>query len=173
MTIRARTSAANVWLRILAACAVIASLAVGRIAMAHPIHTTLTVVTFDKAGTQLMLRAFADDFSASVARYVGKPVPSDSVVADADVMRYVAAHVQVTSADGAAVPLTSCGVRREQGLYWVCLRAAGVAPGKGSTVLNTTLHELHPDQVNIVRVERANARRTLVFTKGSKATAIS
>ena len=144
-----------------------------RVANAHPIHTTLTVVTFDKTGTQLMLRAFADDFSASVARYVGKPVPSDSVVADADVMRYVAAHVLVTSAAGAALPLAPCGVRRDQGLYWVCVRAPGAAAGKGSAVLNTTLHELHADQVNIVRVERANARKTLVFTKGSKPTAMS
>jgi hypothetical protein len=158
---------------IAALVAILASLSVSRVARAHPIHTTLTVVTFDQAGTQLMLRAFADDFSASVARYVGKPAPKDSVVTDADVMRYVAAHVVVSNAAGIAVRLQSCGVRREGGLYWVCVRAPSAATGKGTAVLNTTLHELHADQVNIVRVERANARRTLVFTKGSKPTAMS
>jgi len=159
---------------IVVVCAlVVASLSASHAAMAHPIHTTLTVVTFDKTGTQLMLRAFADDFSASVARYVGKPAPKDSVVGDADVMRYVAAHVVLTSAAGSPIPLQSCGVRREGGLYWVCMRAPGMTAGKGNAVLNTMLTELHADQVNIVRVERPDARRTLVFTKGSKATAIS
>ena len=49
-------------------------------ALRHPIHTTLTVLTpsTDARTMTVNIRAFADDFSATVAAFTGKRAPADS-----------------------------------------------------------------------------------------------
>jgi hypothetical protein len=140
-------------------------------ATAHPIHTTLTVLTSGDAGRSLTLsiRAFADDFSASVARFAGRPVPRDSSVSDGDVTRYVRARVSVLEDRGGAVAQTPCGVRRERELYWLCFRATLVGGVRGARINNQLLTELHPDQVNIVQLEQGRGRKSYLFTRASQA----
>jgi hypothetical protein len=135
------------------------------VAHAHPIHTTLTVVTLDRNGASFTIRAFADDFSAVVARYAGKTAPKDSSVTVADVDRYLAARFTLASADGKPIAYRTCGVRRERDLYWLCIRADAPNGGRGMRMSNHLLTELHPDQVNIVQVESAAGKKTLLFTK--------
>jgi hypothetical protein len=153
--------------------AVSALLLVGAgVAEAHAIHTTLTVVSADATGITLNIRAFADDFSGSVAKYAGHLPPKDSSAAAADVARYVRAHFLVATPAGAAAMLEPCGIRRAGELYLLCFRAAVPQGGAGATLRNQMLTEWHSDQVNIVQVERNGSRKTLLFTKGSAATAI-
>ncbi len=136
-------------------------------AYAHPIHTTLTVITADATGATLRVRAFADDFSGTVARFAGKLPPADSSATDSDVLRYVGAQFSVFDKSGARVSLQSCGIKREKELYWLCFRATLPSGGRGAKVLNQMLTELHSDQVNIVQVESNGAKKTMLFTKGS------
>jgi hypothetical protein len=150
--------------------AVVALTITARVASAHPIHTTLTVVTFDAQGATFNLRAFADDFSAVVAKNAGKPAPRDSSASPADVQRYLDAHFRVVDAQGRPVSVQSCGVRREKELYWVCVRAV---VGTGARIQNVCLTELHSDQVNIVQVENKTGRKTLLFTKDSPFSPVS
>jgi hypothetical protein len=135
------------------------------IAHAHPIHTTLTVVTLDRNGASFTIRAFADDFSAVVARYAGKAAPKDSSVTVADVDRYLTARFALAGADGKLIAYRTCGVRRERDLYWLCIRVEVPNGGRGMTLRDHLLTELHPDQVNIVQVESAAGKKTLLFTK--------
>ena len=137
------------------------------VAYAHPIHTTLTVVTLDRNGASFSIRAFADDFSAVVARFAGKAAPKDSSVTATDVDRYLAARFALAGADGKPIVFRSCGVRRERDLYWLCIRADAPNGGRGMTMSDRLLTELHPDQVNIVQVESAAGKKTLLFTKDS------
>jgi len=160
-----RHAFASVMRRALCACVAIALHA--PVARAHPIHTTLTVVTTDATGISLSIRAFADDFSATVAKFAGKRAPGDSSAPEADVLRYVRAQFSVTDAAGAQVELQPCGVRRAAELYWLCFKAALPRGANGALVSNQMLTELHSDQVNIVQVETKGARKTLLFTKGS------
>ncbi len=142
-------------------------------AEAHPIHTTLTVITYNAGRVTLSVRAFADDFSSSVATFAGKPAPTDSSVVEADVRRYLLENVRVMTGSGAVVALAFCGVRREGDLYLLCLRAP-LASGLGNArVSNKLLTELHSDQINIVRVERGDSRQTLLLTKKSGPARIS
>lgn len=144
---------------LLALCATVAD--------AHPIHTTLTVITADATGATFRVRAFADDFSGTVARFAGKQPPADSSATDSDVLRYVGAQFSVFDKSGARVGLQSCGIKREKELYWLCFRATIPSGGRGAKILNQMLTELHSDQVNIVQVERNGAKKTMLFTKGS------
>ena len=140
-----------------------------RVAQAHPIHTTLTVITPDANGATFSVRAFADDFSSVVARFVGKTPPKDSSALDVDVTRYVGAHFTVANAAGMPIVLQPCGVRREKELYWICFRVVLPNSARGAKIRNQMLTELHSDQVNIVQVENKGARKTMLFTKGSAA----
>jgi hypothetical protein len=144
-----------------------AAIAVGAptMASAHPIHTTLTAVRSDGKGITLTVRTFADDFSATVARFAGKRPATDSSVLDADVARYVDAHVRITNAAGQPLVLRSCGIRRARDLYWLCLRVDAIGTVRGVTVANRMLTELHADQVNIMQVDIGSVRRTVLFTK--------
>ena len=143
----------------------LAAFALPAAASAHPIHTTLTVVTFDARTRELVLsiRAFADDFSAAVARAAGRAAPRDSSLIARQAERYVRERVTVTGAE-----LVSCGLQRLGESYVLCFRAA-VADPASATMTNTLLTELHADQVNVVQVAHRNARRTHVFTAKSAA----
>src|SRR5207244_8608576 len=71
----------------------VAAIAGARAAWSHPLHTTLTEIALDSAdGTmRLTIRAFADDFSAVVARDAGTPRTAEYRVPDAEVAGCVAA----------------------------------------------------------------------------------
>ena len=146
-----------------------AQLVFAREASAHPIHTTLTVVTASADGRTLTIniRVFADDFSASVARYVGRTPPRDSSVVAPEVTRYVRAQFTVLAPDGGTLVLEPCGITRSRELYWLCYRVSVPAGMRGARIRNQMLTELHQDQVNIVQLESGAARKSYLFTKGS------
>ena len=153
-------------IRVLVALALMA-----RPAFAHPIHTTLTILATGDGGRTITVsvRAFADDFSATVAAFAGKPAPKDSSALAEDVTRYVRAHFSFADAAGAPLPMEPCGVRRANELYWLCYKVSLPAGPRGVRVRNQMLTELHPDQVNIVQLESGSVRKSYLFTKGSKA----
>lgn len=142
-------------------------LVVSRVADAHAIHTTVTQLTADGRGLTVMIRAFADDLSSSVAKHVGRPAPSDHSVPDADAQRYVRAQFMIGTADRRFVSLESCGVRRAEDMVWLCFRAPLPQGLAGVAIRNQMLTELHADQINIVQVDVRGARQTMLFRKGS------
>ena len=148
-------------------------LALPTVVEAHAIHTTLTVLTATPAGLTLNIRAFADDFSATVATFAGRKAPADSSAPEPDVLRYVRSHFAIRDGQGHMVMLESCGIRRASELYWLCFRAALPAGIAGVVVRNQMLTEFHADQVNIVQVDDRGTRRTLLFTKASAPSPIS
>lgn len=147
-------------------CAVIALEA--RTAWSHPLHTTLTDVGFDPAdGTmRLTIRAFADDFSAVVAKQAGKPRPPDYNVPAADIASYVASAVSVEDASGRRAPLVWGGLRRTGDLVWVTMRVPSVHALRGVKLASTLLFETFDDQVNIVQTTYDGHRHSMLFTAG-------
>jgi hypothetical protein len=157
------------WLA-LALLVVPAVLAAPRPADAHPLHTTMTELSYDPSARVLTatLRVFADDFSAAVmGARAGGPVviPPDSAM-----LRYVTGRFSVTGRGTGRVVMRWCGVRKEGVVLFICLR--GGAPGSlaGATMTNGLLTEVFSDQVNIVHASVDGRRRTLLFTPrdGSK-----
>ena len=135
------------------------------LAWSHPLHTTLAEVVIDDQGSlRVTLRAFADDFSAAVARHAGKPKPSDFGATDADVTSYIAATVVVQDLNGRRIPLEWSGARRTGELMWITVRAPGIRSLKGIRVAYSTLFETFPDQVNILQSNDNGRRHTVLFT---------
>lgn len=153
---------------------VIALALIARPVFAHPIHTTLTILATADGGRTITVsvRAFADDFSATVAAFAGKRAPADSSAVAEDVTKYVRAHFTFADASGAPLVMEPCGVRRANELYWLCYRVTLPAGPRGVKVRNQMLTELHPDQVNIVQLESGSIRKSYLFTKGSAASAL-
>lgn len=131
---------------------------------AHPLHTTMTDLSYDP-GTHALtvtIRAFADDFSAAVMPAV--PRRADVVIpSDTAILRYVTARFGV-AAHGGRVPMRWCGLRREGKALFVCLRGTVAGSLAGSSLSNGLLTEMFADQVNVVQASYDGQRRTLLFT---------
>ncbi|HEX8431799.1 MAG TPA: DUF6702 family protein [Longimicrobium sp.] len=130
---------------------------------AHPIHSSLAVVTHVAARREVdvNLRVFADDFAAGVARQPRGPASRLTPE-----QRYVGASFALWGTDGKRVPLRWCGARREGEVVWVCLR--GPLPGglRGARVLSALQFTLYDDQVNVVQAGDARRKQTIMFVPG-------
>lgn len=142
-----------------------------RAAFAHPLHTTLTQLSYD-ASTRVLnvsVRVFADDFSAAVrpgGRTGSVVIPPDSAM-----LRYVSGRFALHAAGGGLIPLRWCGMRRDGEALFLCLRATAQPSPAGARMRNALLSEVFADQVNIVQASYGATRRTLLFTPrdGAKA----
>ena len=137
-----------------------------RLVAAHPLHTTITELTEDRArGTvRAVIRVFADDFGTVVARRTrGAPI------SEATAFAYVSSTFSFTDRAGRMLSVQSCGMRRTADLVWVCVEArspAGLAP---LSVRNAVMCDLFDDQVNVVQGSVGGARRSLLLTRGDRA----
>jgi hypothetical protein len=121
--------------------------------LAHPIHTTLTNVTYDRATAQVTatVRAFSADVDQALVHR------RDTVIAD-----YARAAIVLADQAGKPVPTIWCGSRREGDVVWLCLRAPAPRGASGMTLSDTLLFDVFDDQVNIVMTEHGS----VLFTKG-------
>lgn len=119
----------------------------------HPMHTTLTNVTFDRPTAQItaMVRAFSADLDKAMMRR------RDTTVAD-----YVRESMGLSDQSGHPVSTTWCGSRREGDVVWLCLRAPAPQGASGMTLTDRLLFDVFDDQVNIVMTEHGS----VLFTKG-------
>lgn len=150
-------------------------MAAPRLAYAHPLHSTITELTEDRAhGTvRGTIRVFADDFGTAVGHSVhGRPLAAGAQW-DAAALAYVASVFGFTDPSGRLLAVHTCGTRRTGDLLWICVEAStagGLAPLK---VRNAILCDLFDDQINVVQGTIAGARRSVLFTKGDKAKPLS
>ena len=155
-------------LKLAAALGVVVSVAGARSAWSHPIHTTLTEVALDPTdGTMhFTIRAFADDFSAAVAKHAKKPRPADYAVSDADIVAYVSSAVSVADASGKPAPVTWSGSKRAGDVVWATFKVPSVHGLKGVKVASTLLFELYDDEVNILQTTADGRHHSMLFTSG-------
>lgn len=123
---------------------------------AHPLHTTLTEIEQRDGAVQLTVRAFGDDLRAALG----------SDVTDSTAARYLRSMVTLADRDGRALSLQWCGLRRSDGIVWLCARA--IAPGgvRGLQLRMGLLFDVFTDQINIVQTTYDGRRVTLLFTRG-------
>jgi hypothetical protein len=155
-------------LKLAAGFGIVATVAGVRSASSHPIHTTLTEVALDPTdGTMhFTIRAFADDFSAAVARHAGKPRPANYVVPDADIASYVTSAVTIADGSGKRVQLAWRGSKRAGAVMWVTFQVPSVHELRGVKVASALLFELYDDQVNIVQTTADGRHHSMLFTAG-------
>jgi hypothetical protein len=147
----------------------------------HPIHTTITTLTYDPVTAMAMaqIRAFADDLSHAVAqRAVALSIKGQVVSdpgADTGIIHYAESRFTIAGADGRPLPLKPCGVRSSADLRWICLQTKLPGGLSGVRVADALLTDLYVDQVNVVIAEdgRTGTRSSLLFTPGDKPKAVT
>ena len=161
-TLRVRRRPACV--RVASAVALLLAVA-SRPAHAHPLHTTLAELSYDRATRVLnvSLRVFADDFTNAVTRRAGVrtvgALPPDSAM-----FRYVAERFAIAAPGAGPLALRWCGVRRSGDVLLLCLRATAVPTLAGARVRSALLNEAFADQVNLVQANYDGRRQMLLFT---------
>ena len=152
------------WMRATTIALAVLLLPAVRVGLAHPLHTTLTQLSYDASTRTLSVsvRVFADDFTDAVmerGRAVGHGAPSDSAA-----LRYVTGRLALQRAGRGPIALRWCGMRRDGEALFLCLRATDQPSPAGARMRNALLSERFADQVNIVQASYGGARRTLLFT---------
>jgi len=131
---------------------------------AHPLHTTLTQLTYRDAdrSVEVMVRGFADDFRAAL----GKDVTDSAASA------YVRSGVTIADRTGRPLPAAWCGLKRTGDVLWLCLRARAPLGARGLRGLRglrlrvALLFDRYADQINIVQASYDGRRAALLFTRG-------
>jgi hypothetical protein len=133
---------------------------------AHPLHTTLTTVTWqsDRRELEVAVRAFTQDLSDAVTHASRSPAASGAV-SDSAACRYATAALSVRDAAGASLRVARCVTERAADVTWIRLAIPAERP-LGLRLRNVFLFERFADQVNIVQADLAGATRTILFTTG-------
>jgi hypothetical protein len=131
---------------------------------AHPLHTTLTEISYRDAdrSVEVSVRAFADDFHAAVGRDL----------TDSSAFAYLASVLTLSDRSGHVLRLAWCGLRQTGDLLWLCLRASAPEGLSGLRVQARLLFERYPDQINIVQASYGRRRASLLFSRGDLAKAL-
>lgn len=134
-------------------------------AHAHPLHTTMTELTFDARTRSLRatIHAFSDDFGRAVNGLSPEATPP-AQVSDSAAIAYLRGHLVVTGPDGRVIPLRWCGIERRGDAYLIGMEAAGTGRMDGVRIRNRLHTDLYPDQINIVQATDGRSRATLLFT---------
>ena len=153
-----------------AAAIAVACLLPAQRAFAHPLHTTLTEMTEDRAhGTvRATVRVFADDFGTSLNRFARTTAAAMSAPWNAAAFAYASSVLQISAKQGAAMSLRSCGVTRSADVLWICVEATAPAGLASVMFRNTMLCDQFADQVNVVQATYAGSRHSVMFTRGDR-----
>lgn len=139
--------------------AMAALLAAAAPARMHPLHTTVTEVTYADGAATLWVRAFADDFARGVAAHRG-PAGADPTLA------YLGGSLGVWDRRGRRVAMSSCGRRVSGDLRWFCVRAPLPGGMKGARLRVSLQFAVYDDQVNVVQVDDRGHKTSLLFVPG-------
>lgn len=141
-----------------------------RLLLAHPLHSTITELTEDRARgvVRATIRVFADDFGTAVSRSTHGRAVAAGPQWDASAFAYVASVFGFTDRAGHALTLRSCGIKRTADLLWICVEATSQAGLSPLQVRNAVLCNLFDDQVNVVQAVVGSARRSVLFTRGDR-----
>lgn len=155
----------------LGAIALVGVVMTGRVADAHPLHSTITELVDDRAHgvVRATVRVFADDFGTAVSRSArGRGVAATGPGWDAAVLSYASQSFGLRDVRGRPLALRLCGARRAGDMLWLCLEAPTDQPLAGLQVRNAVLCDLFDDQVNVVQGTVNGERRSLLFVRGDQ-----
>ena len=174
-----QTPAAILWDKLphVLLCAVLVSLLHAAGAQAHRMHVAMTTVLFNDRTERIevMHRFFLHDAEQAVTQIFG---PNASLLDSIEDRQRFAIYVherfllqdvrKAKDAKASRLPLVLKGSEVEGEFIWVYQALAYQQPRlDGLIIMDTTLRELWPDQVNTVNVERDGKVQTVRFSHAS------
>jgi hypothetical protein len=123
----------------------------------HPLH--LATVEIDHNATdktlEITCKTFWDDFE-SILTKVNKSrvdLTSDKAIADNNIkiFEYIKSHLQIT-VDGRPVQMSFVGYEKEDVVVYSYLQVDNISSVKKVTIVNTIMHDMFDDQVEIIHM---------------------
>ncbi len=143
---------------------------------AHPFHVSVVEVNHNAVDKTLEIscKIFTDDFEKVLTQNYETKVdlinPPDKAAMDTLVKKYIASHLFL-SADGKPVKLSYIGFEKESEAVYGYVQADNIASVKKIDIINTLMHDLFTDQINLMHVTvGGNRKSTKLDYPESKAT---
>ena len=146
-------------------------LALIRTAEAHPLHTSLTELSYEARGDTLRisLRVFVDDFTKAAEGHARRVAKKGGSARQSPLATYAFASMTLTDLTGKPIAMAFCGARRVGDLMWLCFRGVDSSRGKGIRIASRVLFDQFDDQINVVKATYAGRSSSLLFTLGDGA----
>lgn len=142
---------------------------------AHPMHVSVTEITFDEKEKELEIvsRIFIDDLELAIRAAKGQPEinllePVAPFTTDQLVQEYVQQRIKI-SLDGKTQPVVYLGSEKEGEAILCYIQVKNVKKWKSIEVFNSVITELHNDQSNLVHVTVRNQVKSLRLMKDTPA----
>jgi hypothetical protein len=123
----------------------------------HPFHVSTTEINHNATEKTLEItcRIFTDDFESALAKqYNTKADFSNAALKknmDSLAKKYILLHLQL-KAEGKAVMMSYLGFEKENEATYVYFQADNVPTAKKIEAVNSILHNVYDDQINIMHV---------------------
>ena len=123
----------------------------------HPLHLATVEIDHNAADKTLEItcKTFWDDFESILSKLNKSKVDlaSDKTSADNNkkIFEYIKSHLQIT-ADGKPVQLSFVGYEKEDVVVYSYLQVDNISSVSKVNIVNTIMHDMFDDQVNIIHV---------------------
>lgn len=137
----------------------------GEPAIFHPFHVSTTEINHNAGDRTLEIscRIFTDDFETALAKQFNTKADfSDQKLQtsmDSLVKKYVISRLQL-KADGKPVALSYLGYEKENEAVYAYLQADNIATVKKVEAVNSIMHNIFDDQINIMHVVVGGKRKS-------------
>ncbi|KAA6435730.1 DUF6702 family protein [Rufibacter glacialis] len=140
------------------------------VSWAHDFHTSITDARYNPKNQtyELSVRVFADDLEEALSRRHKTTVRLDrSERVNKLMAEYLQAHLAISVVKGTRAPQKFIGAQEEADAIWLYLEIpAGKAPAGQVWVQNALLTEVFNDQTNILNLEVAGKKRSVLCRTG-------
>lgn len=123
----------------------------------HPIHIATVEIEHNATEKTLEItcKTFWDDFESILSKINNNRVDltSDKAVDEngKKIYEYIKSHLTIT-VDGKAIPLSFVGYEKEDVVVYSYLQADNVASVKNVSIVNSLMHDMFDDQVEIIHM---------------------
>ena len=124
---------------------------------AHPLHLATVEIDHNAADKTLEItcKTFWDDFESILTKLNKSRVDltSDKAIADNNkrIFEYIKSHLQIT-VNGKPVQLNFVGYEKEDVVIYSYLQVDNISTVKKVTIVNTLMHDMFDDQVEIIHM---------------------
>jgi hypothetical protein len=131
----------------------------------HPFHVSTTEINHNAADKTLEIscRVFTDDFESALTKVFNVKAdfsnPAIKTTMDTLVKKYINGHLQL-KAERKSVSLTYIGFEKEKEAIYIYVQADNISTVKKIEAVNSILHDLYEDQINIMHVVVAGNRKS-------------
>ncbi|KAA3439325.1 DUF6702 family protein [Rufibacter hautae] len=147
------------------------------VAWAHEFHTSITDAKYNPKNQtyELAVRLFADDVEEALTRRHKATVRLDrSERVNRLLAEYLQTHLAISTVKGTRATQKFIGAQEEADAIWVYVEIpAGKAPAGQLWVQNALLMEVFDDQTNILNLEVAGKKRSVLCRAGETQQTVS